>query len=217
MLRAGRRASSLPARSRARRRRSEGLRHLKSAVSPGVSFPLPLSVSLHPQAPQEKFAKNVMESVKQQMPTLSSGSVRAPGAEPQPRAAALVSAAARPWHPGYPWGDKHNVESSYLRAEGAACEAGAEQRGSCLPARPVRPRAPAAPPCPPRRAPLPPGSPRPRRAAPASAPRTSAFRGTVPRQSLPVQIPRGFSPPERGTKLPVPLSFCQAVLALGSR
>lgn len=53
-----------------------------------------------------------------------------------------------------------------------------------------------------RRAPPPPaGSPPPQ---PRAHPR---LRGTVPRQSLPVQFPRGFSPPERGTKLPVPLSF----------
>lgn len=56
---------------------------------------------------------------------LSSGSVRARGAEPEPRAAALVSAAERLWHPGYPRGDKHNVERVILPPN----------RGSSLPGR----------------------------------------------------------------------------------
>lgn len=57
MLRAGGRCSSLPGRRRARRHRSGGLRRMKSAVSPVVSFPLPLSISLLPQLPRRSLQR----------------------------------------------------------------------------------------------------------------------------------------------------------------
>ncbi|XP_014731738.1 PREDICTED: uncharacterized protein LOC106853171 [Sturnus vulgaris] len=160
-----------------------------------------------------------MESVKQQMPMLSSGSVRAHGAEPQPRAAAaLVSAAARPWHPGYPWGGGGQntiVESSYLGAERAACEAAAGAARllppSLPPRRPLRPR-------PPRRAPLPPGSPRPRPPVPRLSPahiRHSGppFRGNPCRCKSPEASLRQSV--EQNCRFP--RVVCRAVLALGSR
>lgn len=58
-------------------------------------------------------------------------------------------------------------------------------------------------------------SPRPPAGSPQTQPSTNPeARGSVSSQSVPVQIPRGFSPPERGTKLPATLSFCQALLAI---
>lgn len=55
-------------------------------------------------------------------------------------------------------------------------------------------------------------SPRPPAGSPQTQPSTNPeVRGSVLSQSVPVQIPHGFSPPERGTKLPVTLSFSQAL------
>lgn len=53
MLRAGGRCFSLPGGSGARRHRSEGLRRLKSAVSPGVSSPSPCPPHSSPSPPGE--------------------------------------------------------------------------------------------------------------------------------------------------------------------
>lgn len=67
--------------------------------------------------------------------------------------------------------------------------------------------------CPAGLPPLPSVSPRPPAGSPQTQPSTNPeVRGSVSSQSVPVQISHGFSPPERGPKLPVTLSFSQALL-----